>query len=355
MTMTTATNAATSEAATTASSQKTYCNCLARERGLDPAGYAGDFDSAVLIETALPWKDSLYSEAGALPQEVIDLLALWRQRYMDGLGYRHGALMIAPDKVYSQPGHRRVIYCTRPEGAFAHFSRVEYLVPEALSGALIWALHEAPDDVPRFDAYRVPNVENMRDLLVCTHGTVDAACAKFGYPLYKTLRTRYANENLRVWRVSHFGGHVFAPTLVDMPTGHYWAYVEDSQAEQIAEWRGDVEAMRGFYRGWTGAAHGFMQAAEREMWQRHGWAWFAYHKLGEVVAQDADEEHPAWAEIRMEYAAPDGSARGMYEARIEVSTYINTEPSTNDTRTYDYPQYIVTRLNHAPVTLYDTI
>lgn len=325
-------------------SQKTYCNCLARQRGLDPAGYAGDFDDAILIETPLPWKDNLYTEAGGLPQEAINLLALWRQRYADGLGYRHGALMIAPDPVYSRPGFRRIVYCTRPDGAFARFDRVEYLIPEASSGALIWALCESPNDLPQFEQYRIPNVERVRDLLVCTHGTVDAACAKFGYPLYKTLRTTYASENVRVWRVSHFGGHVFAPTLVDMPTGHYWAYVEESQARQIAEWSGDITAMRGFYRGWSGAAHGFMQAAERELWQRHGWAWFEYHKQGEVVAQDVDEDHPTWAEIRLEYAAPDGSQRGIYEARVEVSTHIETEPSSSDTRTYAYPQYTVTQL-----------
>lgn len=88
-------------------------------------------------------------------------------------------------------------------------------------GTLAWALYEAREQLPTFERYRVPDADKVRDILVGTHGTIDVACAKFGYPLYRHLRDTYADEGLRVWRVSHFGGHVFAPTLMDMPTGHY--------------------------------------------------------------------------------------------------------------------------------------
>jgi hypothetical protein len=39
---------------------KSYCNLTALAQGLDPAGSAGHFDDAVLIETPLPWKRDLY-------------------------------------------------------------------------------------------------------------------------------------------------------------------------------------------------------------------------------------------------------------------------------------------------------
>ena len=45
-----------------------YCNCLAQERGLDPAGYAADADTIVLLETPLPWRDDIYDKPGALPE-----------------------------------------------------------------------------------------------------------------------------------------------------------------------------------------------------------------------------------------------------------------------------------------------
>ncbi len=321
---------------------KAYCNRLAIEKGLDPAGHADSFDDAVVIETALPWKSDLYQKAGVLPQEAVDLLALWLKQYYEGIPYRHRPLLVAPDAAYSRAGHRRVMFYSRQAGAMAAFDKVEYSVPDADLGGLIWALFEARDDLPRFEAYRVPEADAVRDILVCTHGTIDAACAKFGYPLYRDMRQHYASDSLRVWRVSHFGGHVFAPTLMDMPTGHYWAYVEEEQARLIATQSGDVTALRGHYRGWAGLPGGFVQAAEHELWQRYGWDWFTYHKSGEVLAQDTSADDPAWAEVKIRFAMPDGRVQGEQVARVEVQRHIETIVTTGNPALHKYPQYTVT-------------
>jgi hypothetical protein len=322
---------------------KAYCNVLAMDKGLDPAGHAGDFEDLLVVEIPLPWKKNMYREAGALPQEAVNLLELWLKRYHEGLGYPHRALMIAPDSRLSHEGCRRVMFYTRQPGAFAQFDKTEYLVPANQLGLLMWALHEARDQLLMFDRYRLPECDHTRDLLVCTHGTVDAACAKFGYPLYHYLHKNYASEQMRVWRVSHFGGHVFAPTMMDMPLGHFWAYVEDEQADQIVQREGDVKALRRHYRGWAGLPDGFMQAAECEMWQREGWAWFGYRKTGQVLAQD-DAEEPGWADVRIEYKVPQTGLCGAYEARVEVQRRIETISTTGYEHTYPYPQYVVTRL-----------
>lgn len=322
---------------------KAYCNVLAIQKGLDPAGSAGDFEDLLVAEVPLPWKKNMYREAGVLPQEALDLLMVWLKRYHDGLGYPHRALMIAPDSEYSHAGCRRVMFYTHQRGAFARFDKIEYVVPENQVGPLMWALYEDRERLPDFEQYRVPQADHRRDLLVCTHGTVDAACAKFGYPLYRHLRRNHSSEHMRVWRVSHFGGHVFAPTLMDMPLAHLWAYVEAEQADQIAAQSGDVRALRGHYRGWSGLESAFLQAAEREMWQREGWMWFSYLKIGRVLAQD-DAEEPAWAEVRVEFERPETSAREAYEARVEVQQRIQTIGTTGYTEEYSYPQYVVTRL-----------
>jgi len=61
--------------------------------------------------------------------------------------------------------------------------------------------------------------------LVCTHGRRDKCCAKFGYPLYKTLResTRQA-----VWQSSHVGGDRFAANLLCFPHGLFYAHVTEA-------------------------------------------------------------------------------------------------------------------------------
>ncbi len=320
--------------------EKSYCNLAAMALGLDPAGYAGSFDDAIIIETPLPWKREIYQTAGLLPQQVIDLLALWLERYKAGQPYNHRPLMIAPDSEYARDGYRRVIFYRRSADAFVHYEKAEYFVPDEQVGALAWALYEAREQLPAFERYRVPDAEKVRDILVCTHGTIDVACAKFGYPLYRNLRDTYAADDLRVWRVSHFGGHVFAPTLIDMPTGHYWAYVEEQQAEQIIRRSGDVSALRGHYRGWAGIGRSFAQVAERELWQRAGWEWFDHAKCGEIIEQDSNAEDPQWAIVRINYQSGAGQPL-TYQAQVVVSHAVETVPATGRTESYLYPQYVV--------------
>lgn len=317
---------------------KNYCNVLAQEKGLDPVGHATPFDTLVLMESPLPWKKNMYETAGTMPQEVCDLFQLYRKRYQEtGVISAFRPLVVAPDEEYSQPDLRRVVVFERQGKMIARFDRTEYLLPESEMGKLIWTLAEARDDLPRYERYRVDTVEEQRDLLVCTHGTVDAACAKFGYPLYDELRRNYADQNLRVWRTSHFGGHVFAPTFIDMPTGHYWGYVEAPQAKQIVERSGDVSALRGHYRGWAGLSNSFIQAAERELWQQYGWAWFDYLKSGELVEQ-------AGANVRIDFVAPDGSIQGAYEMCVEAQSHIETIATTGHTEPHQYPQYVVNNI-----------
>jgi hypothetical protein len=323
---------------------KCYCNVLARERGLDPVGHAGHFDDAMILEVPLPWKSELYSQAGALPQQVIDLFSLWLEQYHAGKGYPHRPLLIAPDAAYTPAGMRRVLFYTRPPGLMARFDKVEYLVPQAEMGALAWAWYEDRPALPHFEQYRVPEADHIRDVLVCTHGTIDAACAKFGFPLYRHLRDHYSSTDLRVWRVSHFGGHVFAPTLMDMPWGHYWAYIDAEQAAPIVQHQADAVALRGHYRGWAGVAAGFVQAAECDLWQAHGWEWFDYRKSGEVVAHYPDAENPTAADVRITYSAPDDDQQYVADYHVEMTHTVETEPQTNQPRTYAYPQYRATRL-----------
>ncbi|MDX1993215.1 MAG: sucrase ferredoxin [bacterium] len=320
---------------------KSYCNCLAQERGLDPVGHAGHFEDAVLVETPLPWKREMNQQAGTHPQKMIDLLALWLEQYYAGRGYPHLLLAIAPDPDYSREGFRRVMFYTRPEGLFAQFSQLEYLVPEAEVGALVWTYYQERQALPSFDRYRVPASKNVRDILVCTHGTVDAACAKFGYPLYRHLRDIYASERLRVWRVSHFGGHVFAPTMMDMPTGHYWAYVGEEQAARIVTRQGDVGALRGHYRGWAGLGDGFQQAAECALWQRYGWTWFDIPKSGATLGQDAPEHAPEKAVVRMTYLPAGSTLPVEADFQVAISQHLETPHSTAAAQPYAYPQYRV--------------
>ena len=66
--------------------------------------------------------------------------------------------------------------------------------------------------------------------LVCTHGKRDKCCAKFGYPLYKTLRKERGDN---VWQSSHVGGDRFAANLVCFPHGLFYAHMTGDAARIV--------------------------------------------------------------------------------------------------------------------------
>lgn len=328
---------------------------MAQQRNLDPIGSAsGVTHQFILLEVPTPWPDSMYSEPGKLPNEVLDIFPVMRERYQQKIPVHLRVLFIAPETAYSKPGFRRVMYLTKPEGPFARYTRHEYWVPDAEAGPLCWVLAQLafelpeakPDDLARFEPYRVRDLdESVRDLLVCTHGSVDAACAKFGYPLYRLLRDQAAQSAgwLRTWRVTHFGGHVYAPTLLDLPSGRYWGFIGKPEAEALVKGDGPPDRLRKHYRGWSGLEHGFEQVLEREIWQREGWAWFDAPKHGRTLAEDTAEA-PQWAEVELTYAPPGDQPPVTYHARIVVTHHIETPYSSGDAETYAYPQYEVTNL-----------
>lgn len=333
----------------TTSAASRFCSVCARQAGLSPVGYGGEaYTTIIAAELPLPWPAGMFSDPQRMPPEALAVMQHIRDEYQRTHQVQIRPLGIAPDADYSTPGMRRVIGWRRPDGPFAQFERDEYLVPEDQLGPLFFALALAPEHLGDFAAYR-QELGDVRDLLVCTHGNVDAACSKFGYPTYARLRRIAADSGgrLRAWRTTHFGGHIFAPTLIDMPHGSYWAYIEPEIAEWLVQREGDLARLREHYRGWAGLPAPFLQVLERELFVRHSWQWLQYAKAGRVLAQDetaASDEHghaePAWAEVQLDYRAPDG-ATGSITARVELTTRVEVIHTSGRDETYAYPQYAV--------------
>ena len=94
--------------------------------------------------------------------------------------------------------------------------------------------------------------------LVCTHGRRDKCCAKFGYPLYKTLS---ASSVEAVWQSSHVGGDRFAANLVCLPHGLFYARVNESTGQNIIAEYSAGRIVLDNYRGRACYPHA-VQAAE---------------------------------------------------------------------------------------------
>jgi hypothetical protein len=165
---------------TTSTTDSRFCSVCARQAGLNPGGTGGAaFATIIAAELPLPWPVGMFSDPQRMPPEFLAVMAHIRDEYQRTHAVRVRQLGIAPDAEYSTPGMRRVIGWQRPEGPFSAFVRAEYLVPDDQLGPLFYALALAPERLEAFAAYR-QDVGDVRDLLVCTHGSVDAACSKFG-------------------------------------------------------------------------------------------------------------------------------------------------------------------------------
>jgi hypothetical protein len=330
----------------------------------------------------LPWPRDAALNPRILPKEIQTLRQqLIADRYPDRR-VKLGITLLAPH-ASTPAGYRRILFMRRPsapagdvlaaadaaeaagdtapaiEPPFARLLKWEYLLPEAELGPLAWALLRDPAALPGFDRYRQPT-EKIRELLVCTHGAVDAACARFGGPLERKLRMLAAASGgrLRAWRCSHFGGHVFAPTVLDLPESRYWAYVEDDVLPGIVGRRGDHTRLYDRYRGWSGHRSVWARVAERAALMAHGWAWFDYEQSSELLAEgerppseDGHETEAAWGEVRLVWRDPATGRSGGYLARVEQVEPIATPHTTGHPEPYPYHQYRLTRfeIDHAAV------
>ncbi len=351
-----------------------YCADIAKANGVDPLGTAAKADHWLITEMKQPWSHSLIENPQVQP-----LIPLFKK-----LIFRRGILIrpiaIATDRDYSQTGWTRVLYYYRPS---AQFAKQEFLIPEVeglnFTMALLKSLLKQPNHFEHYRKYQRDTSE-IRELLVCTHTQVDLACGRYGTPIYRQLRQDYGHHpsSLRVWQATHFGGHQFAPTLLDLPTGQFWGHLEPAILSTLIDRQGEVSSLRPYYRGWSGLQK-FEQMAEGEIWQREGWAWLDYPKAGRTTkkglkgikqflypllqliplnllqmwleqwTQEAD-----WVEVNLQFVLPEATQISCYRVRLatkgRVKTAVKSAAKPDDTLTLqDHWQYEVTQ-----VVRYDT-
>lgn len=67
---------------------------------------------------------------------------------------------------------------------------------------------------------------------VCTNGRRDICCSKYGVPVAEALAHEVGSS---VWRMSHMGGHRFAATMLCLPHGIGYGYLDAEHAPQVIE------------------------------------------------------------------------------------------------------------------------
>jgi hypothetical protein len=150
--------------------------------------------------------------------------------------------------------------------------------------------------------------------LVCTHGKRDKCCAKFGFPIYKSMREE---RDGNVWQSSHVGGDRFAANLVCFPHGLFYAHMTEEAARQVATRYEAKEIVLEKFRGRACYAYP-VQAAEYFIRRESGL--LGLNELRGLSSVRLDDDH--W---RVCFRAQGGGE--MYETVIvrrnsEFSNYI---------------------------------
>lgn len=311
------------------SSRIEFCSAVSREGGEDPAGSAWATSRYLLLELPLPWAYNLL-ESKRTPDGLPALLADFRTG-----GVECGFIGIAPDPVWSQPGMTRVIEFCQPATHRGPYRRREYLFPEDQAIALTRRAVETPDD-PALRPYRQHPDPDTWDILVCTHGAVDACCATFGYPTYQLLHhmASGADKPLRVWRCTHFGGHRFASTVLELPSGRYWGRLEARDLAPLIRRNRPAAQMRHLYRGWSAVASHAAQIAEADLFAWLGWRWLDFA----VSWQEHEARDGAGTIVEFTFTSPEGAC-GHATIAVEPAGTAMTKHSTKDDTLVEVPQY----------------
>jgi hypothetical protein len=255
-----------------------FCADHSRQIQEDVIGSATNYQTYILVECPTPWAYEAFNSKW-VPDNLRSLVEdIQRAK----LPIRF--LLIANDESHRVEETTLLIY-QQQEGLSSVYQKQEFKLPniEQVAGVVSKYLASVTTD------YEITS-SITRDILICTHGSHDQCCARYGNPFYfyaqKTISDLQLNH-VRIWRSSHFGGHRFAPTAIDFPQGRYYGVLDQDAFKSILTLAGDIQCLNKVYRGW-GILPNPLQILERELMLRLGWDWFNYKVTGKILEKSLD-------------------------------------------------------------------
>jgi len=283
--------------------QPMFCAEGSRAVQENPIGHASVHPYYVLIECPTPWPYQAL-ESPPIPSSV---KALPNNLYQAGKPTRF--LLIYNQKL-ALPQQYRVIILQQQQGWSQGYQKREYHINDLAE--VPWLVEQDLAGNPQTE-YAVSS--QVRDLLVCTHGSHDQCCARYGKPFFyeasQLIDHLSLKDGVRVWEASHFGGHRFAPTVIDFPSGRYYGKINASALGHILQQTDDYDVFRHVYRGW-GILPRTAQVLEQSLILQWGWNWF---QNGVFVPVNVIEKRETEQLVTLWYQQPHGTVGG-YQARV---------------------------------------
>lgn len=296
--------------------KQSFCSLLFHKHGDDPIGSAGFYTSFLFVEVPLPWSHKV-QESESFPSGLAEVLTRCTDQ---GRPFRLQAF--SSDSCRSAAGFVRLFYFSRPtitKDPFyqsSSYNKLEYVIPmDRLNELVESILMGSIEQIDTWQSYKQLTAD-VREIFVCTHGAHDLCCGRFGHSSYQWLDQQCDAQHIRVWRTSHIGGHRYAPTLIDMPEGRYWAYMTPDVLPHLLQRQSSFTEIVDHYRGWS-MLTAFEQVAERKLFSQYGWDWIQFHK--EFKSQMIDD---STAIVTITFSSPNLEIKGVFETEVYISDTI---------------------------------
>jgi hypothetical protein len=256
------------------------CSDYSQQIGEDIIGTATNYQTYILVECPPPWMSKTFNSKW-VPDNLRVLVEDIQRSY---LSVRF--LLIANHESHQTPETTLLIY-QQQNGLSNGYQKQEFKLPNIELAAVVIRKYLSGKDLD----YELKD-RPTRDILVCTHGSHDQCCARYGNPFQFYARKIIADlelDHVRIWKSTHFGGHRFAPTAIDFPQGRYYGCLNQNSFRSILTFSGDIECLNQVYRGW-GILPPALQVFEKEFMLDYGWDWFNYQVSGKILEQSLDNE-----------------------------------------------------------------
>lgn len=283
-----------------------FCAEASQQAEEVPIGSAGNYEIYLLTECPPPWA-SMVLDSKAISAEI-KVRSLKFAEEMAKAKIRLRPLFIYNENLH-QEDSIRVLILRKPQGLAMGYSKQEF------------QLQNRDEVIPVFRDWLAGNPpktaaieSNSRDILVCTHGSHDRCCARYGKPFYyQALATveKLSLTDVRVWQCTHFGGHRFAPTAIDLPSGRWYGRLDESAFTSILTCTGDLDCLNRVYRGW-GFLPNVAQVLEQELFLKYGWDWLNYQVNCRIIEQSAVGD---FYRVEINFITPE-QQQGCYRAEV---------------------------------------
>ena len=230
------------------------CSMVTAALGEPSAGTATFAERFVLVELPSPWPKPITSHPIFEESDIATLKA-------------PGVRVLAVGRADDPDGRHSVITYVRSQGHLGYEGFEVLVDTEDLRETVLAEARGHADGTPP-----IGNAISGTDLLICTQGTHDRCCGRFGTMLYVDVHDRFGPD-VRVWRTSHTGGHRFAPTGISLPDGVNWSGLDAGVLDAVMSRSGSAADLAQHVRGRSALKDRRLQIADAAALARYGWGW----------------------------------------------------------------------------------